>query len=152
MNKTIPVPEVHVFDPEVGKNGEWSSAAPLPTPRDGLSAVVFNGKIYAMGGVEHEQGGIPVAIVEEYDPVLDCWRRVKPLPSARAWGCAAAAAAPLDTHTRRIYFIGGNTQKGGLDDNLAGYPLPCPADLDGDGDVGVKDLLELLGNWGSCVP
>lgn len=29
---------------------------------------------------------------------------------------------------------------------------PCPGDLDGDGDVGVKDLLELLGNWGPCVP
>lgn len=25
-------------------------------------------------------------------------------------------------------------------------------DLDGDGDIGVKDLLILLGNWGGCVP
>ena len=25
-----------------------------------------------------------------------------------------------------------------------------PADIDGDGVVGVKDLLELLGNWGPC--
>ena len=31
-------------------------------------------------------------------------------------------------------------------------PPHCPSDFDGDGDVGVKDLLELLGNWGSCVP
>lgn len=29
---------------------------------------------------------------------------------------------------------------------------PCPGDLDGDGNVGVKDLLELIGNWGPCVP
>ena len=27
---------------------------------------------------------------------------------------------------------------------------PCPADLDGSGDVGVKDLLFLLGTWGPC--
>ena len=27
---------------------------------------------------------------------------------------------------------------------------PCPADLDGDGSVGVKDLLILLGVWGPC--
>lgn len=31
-------------------------------------------------------------------------------------------------------------------------PIGCRADLDRDGDVGVKDLLELLGNWGPCVP
>ena len=29
---------------------------------------------------------------------------------------------------------------------------PCPADLDGSGDVGVKDLLILLGAWGPCPP
>ena len=27
---------------------------------------------------------------------------------------------------------------------------PCPADFDNSGDVGVKDLLVLLGNWGPC--
>ncbi len=27
---------------------------------------------------------------------------------------------------------------------------PCPADLDCDGEVGVLDLLQLLGNWGPC--
>ena len=32
------------------------------------------------------------------------------------------------------------------------YSPPCSGDLDGDGVVGVKDLLELLGNWGPCVP
>ena len=29
---------------------------------------------------------------------------------------------------------------------------PCPGDLDHTGDVGVSDFLELLGNWGPCVP
>ncbi len=29
---------------------------------------------------------------------------------------------------------------------------PCPWDLDGSGDVGVKDLLFLLGTWGTCPP
>ncbi len=28
--------------------------------------------------------------------------------------------------------------------------VPCPADLDGDCMVGVKDLLILLGSWGPC--
>lgn len=29
-------------------------------------------------------------------------------------------------------------------------PVPCPADFDNTGNVGVPDLLELLGNWGAC--
>ena len=29
-------------------------------------------------------------------------------------------------------------------------PVPCPADFDDSGDVGVKDLLFLLGAWGPC--
>ena len=29
-------------------------------------------------------------------------------------------------------------------------PLPCPADLDGDGTVGIVDFLTLLANWGPC--
>jgi hypothetical protein len=28
----------------------------------------------------------------------------------------------------------------------------CPADLDGDGSVGITDLLALLGAWGDCPP
>ncbi len=44
----------------------------------------------------------------------------------------------------------------GVEDLLAllaawgGCPRPCPADLDGDGTVGVPDLLALLANWGPC--
>jgi hypothetical protein len=29
--------------------------------------------------------------------------------------------------------------------------VPCPGDVDGDGDVGVVDFLELLGAWGMCL-
>ncbi len=31
-------------------------------------------------------------------------------------------------------------------------PAMCPWDLDGSGDVGVSDFLDLLGNWGPCPP
>ncbi len=36
---------------------------------------------------------------------------------------------------------------------LDGVPqTPCPWDLDGSGNVGVKDFLLLLGAWGPCPP
>ncbi len=36
--------------------------------------------------------------------------------------------------------------------DAAGTPGKCPWDLDGNSDVGVKDLLILLGVWGPCPP
>ncbi len=40
---------------------------------------------------------------------------------------------------------------GGLWPGAGSAPgAPCPADFDNTGDVGVKDLLVLLGNWGPC--
>ena len=35
---------------------------------------------------------------------------------------------------------------------LDGVPVKCFSDLDASGDVGVKDLLILLGVWGPCPP
>ncbi len=45
----------------------------------------------------------------------------------------------------------GGPNAGSWDVFVAKFPInPCPADLDGSGDVGVKDLLVLLGDWGPC--
>ena len=30
-------------------------------------------------------------------------------------------------------------------------PIPCYADIDGNGTVDVADLLEVIGNWGYCL-
>ncbi len=45
---------------------------------------------------------------------------------------------------------GRNGLEGGDNIQAWGGPPPCPADLDGDGNVGASDLLELLFNWGPC--
>ncbi|MCH7849446.1 MAG: hypothetical protein IIB53_13910 [Planctomycetes bacterium] len=46
--------------------------------------------------------------------------------------------------------LGGTYQGDGTDCTANPCPLPCPADFDISGDVGVKDLLFLLGAWGPC--
>ena len=45
---------------------------------------------------------------------------------------------------------GGTYQGDGTDCGSVSCPLPCPADLDGDGSVGAGDLLALLASWGPC--
>ena len=45
-----------------------------------------------------------------------------------------------------------NVTKSSTDIVVTVVALPCPADLDGSGDVGVSDFLVLLGVWGPCPP
>ena len=50
----------------------------------------------------------------------------------------------------RINIFSGGAESG---DNIQAWEVgapPCPADFDNSGDVGVKDLLFLLGAWGPC--
>lgn len=58
-----------------------------------------------------------------------------------------------DWKRRPIWNKGGTkayVPLGGLTGGVAILNSVCSGDLDGDGDIGVKDLLILLGNWGVC--
>lgn len=67
--------------------GQWSTRAQMPTPRNGLAASVWEGQVYAIGGVSND--GV-TGKVEVYDPETDAWtaRRPKPVPA----GFVSAAA------------------------------------------------------------
>jgi len=58
----------------------WSSMAPIPTPRGGLSSAVLNGYIYTFGG---ESVWSCFDLVERYDPVLNEWQTLTGLPEKR---------------------------------------------------------------------
>jgi Kelch motif len=63
----------------------WTSAAPLPTPRNHLGSAVFGGKIYVIGGQHgHDEGLVTVPDVEIYDPGTDGWTRGVNMPRARS--------------------------------------------------------------------
>lgn len=60
----------------------WRSAAPLPTPRDHLTAQEVGGFVYAIGGrpLDADQN---YNVVEAYDPATDRWTSKAPMPSRR---------------------------------------------------------------------
>ena len=77
-----------------------------------------------------------------------------PLPadSLQALQFQGSANAP-STNNRDDYELtkGASTWTNNADDSGTLVELsPCPADFDNSGDVGVKDLLFLLGAWGPC--
>ena len=48
--------------------------------------------------------------------------------------------------------IGGPYKDGGGNEFSDMCHPPCPADIDGSGDVGIGDFLLVLGQWGPCPP
>lgn len=127
------VAHVDVYNPATG---QWRQVEPMLTPRWLLSAVVLNGRIYAIGGIPGDSQPAS-AIVEEYDPVLNCWRVVTRLPVGLAWGTASVLG-------RYIYWAGGETgyQEGPpTDEVIVGYPTPpVIGDINGDGVVNFADI------------
>jgi N-acetylneuraminic acid mutarotase len=104
----VPVASVEVYDPSLD---QWSSVAPMPTPRALLAAATVGDTIYAIGGINiyTERIGGPIitdilSTVEVYDPSTDTWTTFPPMATARA-GLAAVVGGRLDP---TIYALGGN--------------------------------------------
>ena len=68
-------------------------------------------------------------------------------------GTRSERSFPVTAGTRYLVRIGGRfvTGEGTLELSCTDQ-LPCPEDLDGNGDVGFGDILEVLANWGGGGP
>ena len=86
-----------IYDPVMD---QWSTAAPMPTPREHHAAAAVGGLIYVAAGRVHDPGFRNLATFEIYDPVMDMWITGPPVPTARS-GIAAVA------FNGRFYLFGG---------------------------------------------
>ena len=80
------------------------------------------------------------------------WHTIDGGGGSSSTGGGFELAGTIGQHDAGPAMTGGTfTLLGGFWPGAGSAPgAPCPADLDNSGDVGVKDLLILLGNWGPC--
>jgi N-acetylneuraminic acid mutarotase len=96
----IPLATNEVYDPVTNT---WETKAPMDTARCGLTVSAVNGKIYAIGGGDYQNGPADITVytaVEEYDPETDTWTLKSPMPVKKALHTAHV----IDN---KIYVFGG---------------------------------------------
>ena len=90
-------------------SASWFHAAPMPVPRNQFSTVVFDNKIYAIGGqFHHDSEQLDQPRTDIYDPQTDSWSSGPALPK----GHSHAEGATF-VHDGKIYMIGGHTTPAG---------------------------------------
>src|SRR2546422_970562 len=89
---------VEAYDPSTNS---WSSKAPLPAPRGGLTVGVVNGILYAVGGSCCGPSGHPLGTVEAYDPTTNTWTAKASMPTPR-YNLAVGVANQI------LYAVGGH--------------------------------------------
>jgi N-acetylneuraminic acid mutarotase len=107
-----PTGSVRIYDPAART---WRDGAPMLTPRGALTLAVVDGKIHAIGGnaakgaglAPHEHGAPQadnsVATHEVYDPAVDAWTRLAPMPTPRNHLGAAVTGG-------KIHVVGGRVR------------------------------------------
>jgi N-acetylneuraminic acid mutarotase len=91
--------------PDLAAKNKWMPRAPLLTARSEMPAVELNGLIYVPGGFGPLAGGLangkgPVNTLDVYDPSLDQWHTLAPMPDHRHHQM-------VTVYKDRIYVFGG---------------------------------------------
>ncbi|MGH0134766.1 UNVERIFIED_CONTAM: hypothetical protein FKN15_071179 [Acipenser sinensis] len=96
--------ETHCYDPEMN---QWESRAASPIGRAWHGMAGLNGRVYIIGGSNDNLGyRRDILRVACYDPAIDEWTTVSPLPS----GHGEPGIAVLD---HRIFVLGGRSHNRG---------------------------------------
>ena len=103
FNEHFDTASMLVFDPNTKA---WSSAPDAPTARNSHAAAVIDGKIYVVGGrqftkqADGNYANVNVANLEVYDPKVERWETLSPLPQA-------AGGISAEVVDGKLYVFGG---------------------------------------------
>jgi N-acetylneuraminic acid mutarotase len=131
----------------------WIERAPMPNPRNHVSAAALNGKIYAIGGQHGQEASQDAqSEVDCYDPATDTWTAVAPLPDVRSHTVASTFVM-----NGRIIVLGGEIGFNIQRDTIYAYDplantwsllglLPAPRSTSVAGALGTNQIVTTCGN------
>jgi N-acetylneuraminic acid mutarotase len=142
--------EIGIMDTNEAYNSKtktWISKSPMPTARHHAASAVVDGNVYVIGG--RIEGSLPITnvnVTEMYDPKMDKWIKLDPMPSKRS-GISAASI------NNTIYVFGGediiktynNNEKYNVKDNKWESKEPLPTARHGLSAVSVNDKIYVIG-------
>ncbi len=108
----VNTPALEVYDP---LDDTWEKLAPMPTPRDHLTASSLNGKLYAIGGRIDVDYHNNLSANEVYDPKTNRWTQRAPMPTKRS-------GITSQVLSERILVFGGESGEGTFTENEAYDP------------------------------
>jgi len=140
------VPETEIYDGD-----HWTTAKPIPTPRDHLGAASDDRYVYAVGG-RRLGPDANVGALERYDPETDRWTKLDPMPKITG-AVSTAYVNPL------VVAVGGEGPTT-VSDAVQAYdvrrqawstPLPnLPEPRHGAGVTALRDSLFAIGGTASA--
>lgn len=128
FDKTVAATDIYNFT-----TGQWTSGAPIPTPRAGTPTVAVGNEVIVLGGEAAGQSSA-YAVAEAYNISTNAWRDLQPMLQGRHSGAAAVLGD-------RLHVVAGSGGVGGAPELtshetllLTGGTEPwINPDLDGDG-------------------
>lgn len=107
--------------------GTWTTGAPMPTPRQRVTAVTLpSGRIAVTGGNRGYIPGASSAANELYDPSTNTWTTGAPIPTLRYWHVAALRADGRMVVGGGLPFSGGGTDTFVYDPTLDSWATGLP--------------------------
>ena len=139
-----PISTVEVYDP---MTDNWTRKASMPVTKFGHASSAVGKMVFTIGG-QYTVRNTGNTSVEAYDTVADAWTTFAHMPTARE----NLATAMVDG---KIYALGGRfthpgTRALGAVEEF--NPFPLMVDFNGDGIVGIQDLILLIDAWGQAEP
>ena len=134
---------LEVYDP---MKNTWKKLAPMPTPRDHLTASSLGEKLYAIGGRVDLNFHSNLDANEVYDPKTNRWTPLASMPTKRS-------GVTSQVLNQKILVFGGESDKGTFTENEAYNPntdiwealKPMPVGRHGLGSVYYNNAIHLLG-------